>query len=396
MHAVIATSLVPTEAPQSGYEMANAAIAAAFVRAGARVTHLGFTWPDRPPADPDNTVLLGSVNVKTADATMARKLQWLAGAMGAGIPFVSAKLRIIDRGAVQAALDDAAPDVVVVNGTALAGAFEPELTARPYIFIAHNVEHESAREAAHHAGGLIEAAMYRREARLLKALEGRLIKGARHVLTLTAEDRATFGLDGSGRADVLPLVTPQADAPPGPRVPVFDVGLIGTWTWAPNRVGLEWFLQEVMPLLPPQASVAVAGGLPGGFPQRDRRVKFLGRVIDARQFQRQCRVMALAARAGTGVQLKTIEALELGLPAVATTASLRGLMFLPDNLKVADTPRQFAEALAGQIVGHRTNTVTDADGSGFRARQIAGMDAAVGAALAPFHSPNSGQSDPKA
>ena len=42
MRVVIATSLVPAGPPESGYEIANAAIAAGFARAGAAVTHLGF------------------------------------------------------------------------------------------------------------------------------------------------------------------------------------------------------------------------------------------------------------------------------------------------------------------------------------------------------------------
>ncbi len=65
MHLLFATSIVPDGALASGYEIANAAIIDALRRAGAKVTVLGFTWPGKTAADPDNTIVLGSVDVRT-------------------------------------------------------------------------------------------------------------------------------------------------------------------------------------------------------------------------------------------------------------------------------------------------------------------------------------------
>jgi hypothetical protein len=387
MHLVFASSLVPCGAPESGFEIANAAIVDGLERAGATVSHIGFQWPGSSLNAPERTRSLGELDVKTDNASTRQKLAWLARAMAGGLPFASAKLRVLGDAAFRAALDEIGPfDAVVINGVGLAGAFEKALTDQPYLYVAHNVEHQSAAEAARQASSPVERFMYRREARHLRALEERLVAGARHVWTLTQEDRATFGLEGSERASVLPLVTPLSATaiPAGQRVPAFDAGVIGTWTWTPNRIGLEWFLQEVMPHLPEQVTIAIAGALPAGFPQRDKRVTFLGRVVDAKQFIRQCRIVTLTARAGTGVQLKTIEAFEMGLPAVATPSSLRGIADVPANVRIADTGREFGKLLAEQIVGHRTGSVTDLDATAFRASQIAGMDAAIAQALSAF------------
>lgn len=387
MHLIFASSLVPCGPPESGYEIANQAIVDGLRRQGARVTHLGFQWPDRAPSDPDNTVSLGAIDVRTATASIGQKLLWLANAVRTGTPFSAAKLRIVGDDAVAAALDRIGPyDGLILNGVTLAGAFEKVLTNRPFLFVAHNVEHQSAAEAARFATGAVESLMYRREARVLTALEPRLIANAAHTFTLSGEDLDAFGLKGGGKASVLPLVTPQPEQPNGDRMPVFDIGMIGTWTWAPNRIGLEWFLQEVMPHLPPQASIAIAGQMPDGFPNRDQRVRFLGRVLDAKQFVRQCRVIALTARAGTGVQLKTIETFELGLPAVATPASLRGIDQVPANVRIAEPPEAFARQLAQMVVDQRAGTIHDLDGSAFHATQIAAMDQALQAALGPLAS----------
>ncbi|MBO6639264.1 MAG: glycosyltransferase [Roseitalea sp.] len=387
MHLVFASSLVPCGTLESGFEIANAAIVDGLERAGAKVSHIGFQWPGSTLAVPERTKSLGELDVKTDTASTGQKLAWLAKAVGNRLPFASAKLRVVSRSGLRAALDDIGPyDAIVLNGVTLAGAFEDILTRKPYVFVAHNVEHQSAAEAAQQANSPVERFMYRREARHLRVLEARLVAGARHVWTLTQEDRAAFGLEASDRASVLPLVMPLSATTmqTTERVPPFDAGMIGTWTWTPNRIGLEWFLQEVMPHLPEQVTIAVAGALPAGFPKRDKRVTFLGRVVDAKQFIRQCRIVTLTARAGTGVQLKTIEAFEMGLPAVATRSSLRGIANVPANVRTADTGRDFARLLMEHIVDHRVGSVTDLDATAFRNAQIAGMDAAIKPALAAF------------
>src|SRR6185503_20531288 len=95
MHLLFATSIVPDGALASGYEIANAAIIAALQRAGARVTVIGFTWPGKPAADPENTIVLGAVDVRTESASPLQKLAWVVRAVLSGLTFASVKLRVV-------------------------------------------------------------------------------------------------------------------------------------------------------------------------------------------------------------------------------------------------------------------------------------------------------------
>jgi hypothetical protein len=88
-------------------------------------------------------------------------------------------------------------------------------------------------------------------------------------------------------------------------------------------------------------------------------------------------VVPLISRAGTGVQLKTIETFELGLPSVATTRSLRGIGHIPANCVVTDDPAEFASALEQAARG-----AEDVDGALFHASQRAALDAAIARGLA--------------
>jgi hypothetical protein len=382
MHLVFVSSLVPDRLSEGGYEIANRAIVEGLRRAGARVTALGFISPGATPSDPEDTVLLGEAIIRNNDAPARMKLRWLAEAMLRGSAVSAAKLRIVTEKTMRRALARLEPyDGLILNGVWLAGAFEKVFAAKPYVFIAHNAEHVSARQNAAEVVSLVERAMYKREARCLARLEERLCGNAAFVLTLSEDDRHSLNVSGDERSLFLPLVTPIPDQAPPRRRPVFDVGLIGTWTQVPNRIGLEWFLAEVVPKLDADVSVAVAGRAPRGFSQRDPRVRMLGRVDDAKEFMRRCRVIALASRVGTGVQLKTIETFELGLPAVATRSSLRGISSVPENVARADDATAFAAALGRQISGQRAGCVPDLDGAMFRMAQLRRMDDVLRIAL---------------
>ncbi|MER8691953.1 glycosyltransferase family 4 protein [Mesorhizobium opportunistum] len=371
MHLLFATSIVPDGALASGYEIANAAIIAALRRAGARVTVIGFAWPGRAAADPENTVVLGSVDVRTENASAPQKLAWVGKAMLSGLTFASVKLRAVSDSDVLAAIERAGPfDGYVLNSVQFAGAFEKLFEDLPSIFVAHNVEHLSARENAAAATGIFQRLLFRREARLLEVVEERLCRHARFVFTLAEEDRAALGVASDDRSAVLPLVT-GAKARKGPRRIECDAALIGTWTWRPNRIGLDWFLDRVVPHLRPDFRIRIAGSMPSGVTSAHPGVEFVGRVPDAQAFVRAAAVIPLISTAGSGVQLKTIETFELGLPSVATSRSLRGIDHRPANCVVTDDPAGFARALEAAAADIR-----DVDGSAFHREQIRALDAA--------------------
>lgn len=373
MHLIFATSIVPDGTFGSGYEIANEAILGALKRAGCRVTVMGFSWQGRQAAAPGDAVVLGTLDPRTEAAGAARRARWLASALAHRLTFSSAKMRLVSLGAVRSAVDRLEPvDGVIFNSVQFAGAFRDAFAGKPSLYVAHNVEHLSAAQAAQAARGAVERLLFRREARLLKVLERSLCAGARFVFTLAEEDRDALGVADDDRSAVLPLVARMPAGRPRPRRTRYDAALIGTWSWAPNRIGLDWFLNEVVPRLPDGFRVAVAGDAPPALAQAHPRVLFAGRVENAVAFVRSGAVVPLISRAGTGVQLKTIEAFEQGLPSVATRSALRGIASLPENCAVADDAAAFADALVRAAGAPR-----DVDGRAFHEGQRAALDAAL-------------------
>lgn len=375
MHLLFATSIIPDGASGSGYEIGNAAMLDALRRSGARVTVMGYCWPGKAPADPDQAIVLGEVDVRTEGASSLQKVAWLMRAMASNVPFSSAKVAVAPAEQVREAMRRAGPfDGYIMNSVQFAGAYEGLFDDLPSIFIAHNVEHISAEQNAEASASAFQRYLFRREAALLKKLERRLCDNARFVFTVAEEDRAPLGIDEPDRSIALTLSTRSSPpSPPAQRKVDYDAALIGTWTWQPNRIGLDWFLKEVTPHLAPDFQVRIAGFAPEGLTSSHPGVRFVGRVDDATRFIQGAAVIPLISRAGTGVQLKTIETFELGLPSVATSSSLRGIDRFPANCFHTDDPRAFAEALQ-RVARERT---PDVDGRAFFASQRIALDKRV-------------------
>jgi len=372
MHFIFISSLVPVAAPASGYDIANRVIVDAVRLLGHKVSVIGFLQPGQTAAAPDDTRLLGTLEVTNARVGKMQKALWLKDAFVHGEPVSVAKMHAVTASDIRAALGGfEAIDGLILNSVQLPGAFLDVFKEWSSLFVAHNVEARTAADNADLAGTAVSRWLYRRDAHLLRLLEQDLCAQARHVFTLAEADRAELGVASAERSTALPLVTsvtpPEA---PSPRPSEFDVGLIGSWSWTANRTGLDWFLAEVAPRLPNDVKIAVAGGLGANTPAAPANVTFLGRVPDARAFVRSCRLVPLVSQTGTGVQLKTIETFEMGLPAVATQSALRGISDRPDNCVAADDPAAFAEAMTRLIGRSRSGENLDSDGRIFHAQQL--------------------------
>ena len=112
---------------------------------------------------------------------------------------------------------------------------------------------------------------------LMAEVEEHFGRRAARVWTLSAADAQALGDLGARATKVFGL--PPALAARDIGEPTHDIGLLGTWTWELNEAGLNWFLDEVQPLLGDELSVAIAGAGSERYSQRSRpNVRCLGRV----------------------------------------------------------------------------------------------------------------------
>ncbi|MDE2362057.1 MAG: glycosyltransferase [Hyphomicrobiales bacterium] len=178
-------------------------------------------------------------------------------------------------------------------------------------------------------------------------------------------------LDWMARADVLLHLNAEEDDafrallpqkkhvllyPPVPAVPTGPGGdeivLVSSW----NRANVEsalWFLREVAPRAP-QVCVRIYGSVDAGVRSADAatyekyRGWFAGRVERIDDIYANAKLALLPTTSGTGLSIKSVEAMASGLPLIATAHAFRGMNIDPSrlgNVTLAEDAETFAAAL---------------------------------------------------
>jgi glycosyltransferase involved in cell wall biosynthesis len=123
----------------------------------------------------------------------------------------------------------------------------------------------------------------------------------------------------------------------------------------PNLAAMKWFFEQVWPLITHRGySVKIVGPI-GSMVQREIPqlheafcAFFVGEVADLIPYYRAARCVIAPMVSGSGISIKTIEALALGKPFIGTSKAFRGMPM--DRLKAAgiqahDAPQAFADAI---------------------------------------------------
>lgn len=126
---------------------------------------------------------------------------------------------------------------------------------------------------------------------------------------------------------------------------------IGSMNWGPNIEGIEWFLDQVWPILLihfPELEFYIAGrDIPESF-NRYKVARFVidGEVSDAQEYMLSKDIMIVPLLSGSGVRIKIIEGMALGKIIISTSIGAEGLEVVDgEDLFIADTPEQYIEAI---------------------------------------------------
>ena len=139
-----------------------------------------------------------------------------------------------------------------------------------------------------------------------------------------------------------------------------DLLFVGTST-DPNRAALKWFFEQVWPLIADRGyGVKIVGqvdllartSLPDIY--QAYRPYFVGpiAIAELRSTYRAARCVFAPMVSGTGISIKTIEALALGKPFVGTSKAYRGMpmdLILQAGLQAHDSPQDFANAIVSAL-----------------------------------------------
>lgn len=212
-------------------------------------------------------------------------------------------------GAVERLLPGA--DRVVADDPMAATALARLAARRPVVYSAHNLESAFRRDWG--------------PADRVRRFEARLLRRSAEVWMPSRADADEAAALAPGTAvRLVPNVVDVARIEPvAPRGR--DLLYVADLTYAPNREGLRWLVDEVLPRVRRDVGLVVAGrGLP---PSADLgpRVRVLGFVDDLGPVYAGAACAVVPLLTGGGSPLKFVEALAHALPVVATPHAARGL-----------------------------------------------------------------------
>lgn len=130
-------------------------------------------------------------------------------------------------------------------------------------------------------------------------------------------------------------------------------GIVGTGTWPPTREAVKRLLGRVWPRvrsLAPEARLLVSGRGMEFLAGRDSGpgVELLGEVRSGREFLRGLSVLLFPLERGSGMKVKTLEAIASGIPVVTTPAGAEGIE-PNDGVVVEESDDRLAAAAAALL-----------------------------------------------
>ncbi|MGA9393415.1 MAG: glycosyltransferase family 4 protein [Candidatus Sulfotelmatobacter sp.] len=245
-------------------------------------------------------------------------------------------------------------DVILCDFIAAAGVI-PWNCATPKVLFTHNVEATIWQRHYEVASNAIWKAISWLEWRKMKAAEGRYLRLADLVLTVSETDRDAFSsiLDPEKIAVIPTGVDVDYFQPSPEKEAANSLVFTGSMDWLPNEDAIFYFADAILPLIKqrfPDISLKVVGRNPSrnlqALAASEKCIELTGWVNDIRPFLARGAVCVVPLRIGGGTRLKIFEAMAMGKAVVSTSVGAEGLAVQSgENILLADTPNDFAESV---------------------------------------------------
>ncbi len=274
------------------------------------------------------------------------------GNAGQGVPIPGSGRRVIDpvrQKLIRDAFTEVRPDAVLVDGTFYGDCFDalpPGSEETCKVIVTIDVYHQRAESLRRLGATAVGNALSCEE-------EAELLDKADLIVALQQEEAAALQELAPQRQVVTAPLAPARLPERGVAEVAGRCLFIGS-RCDHNEVSLVWFMEEVWPRIlaaNPEASLHVCGRVGEIYAGREfPGVRFLGLVPDLGVEYAATQVCLVPLRAGSGLKIKTVQALAQNKPCVATGFGAQGMRHLDGNaLVIADEPADYAAAVCGLL-----------------------------------------------
>ena len=212
---------------------------------------------------------------------------------------------------------------------------------------AHNIEYEIWGQLANNEGHFLKKYFLKLLAKNLKTKEIELINSVDFILPLSTKDDEKIKKITDKPSFYIPVSINNL----GQKVAYSNSTLcfIGSFNWRPNSEGMIWFIKDIFPRIKehfPEITINIAGIESEKIKELKslEGVNLIGFVKNSNDFLLQNGIFIAPLLSGSGIKMKVLEALSLGLPCVLTEIAAEGLD-LPPSIKTSKTADDFTTDL---------------------------------------------------
>lgn len=263
------------------------------------------------------------------------------------------------RAALHAALAAHTYDAVFGDHTAMFPYLleAKEIAHIPVVVRLHNVESVIWHRYARSEHNPLKKLIAYRQAQMLERFEARNAELVDANFTITAVDEARMArLAPRARVVTVPPGVDTEYWAPVERDPASTIAITATtFSWIHNVNGVIWFLDQVLPLVRehvPGFAMHLLGRCPPADLQKRAGAEVVvhGFVDDVRPYAARAGVYVVPLHVGSGIRIKILEAMAMGMPVVTTSVGCEGIPGVPGtHFLIADTAEEFAAAVTAML-----------------------------------------------
>jgi len=247
-------------------------------------------------------------------------------------------------------------DVIQLEATFM-GVYLPvirENSKAKVVLRAHNIDYRIWQRLAAGCTQPLKRWYLKLQAQRLQQFEEELYRQTDGCLAISPTDAIQIAAIGNQPVQTVGMGIAMPEAAP---VTYFEAAdwqrclFLGSLDWQPNQEAVQWLQNDIWPAIQktsPRSSCVVAGkNAPARLMVKDHAgLKMAGFVPDAQTCMRQNPLFLVPMRSGSGIRIKILEALSLGLAVVSTRLGAEGLPVQHQReLWLAETPLEFAAAV---------------------------------------------------
>ena len=212
----------------------------------------------------------------------------------------------------------------------------------------HNVEHKIWNQLARNSSNPFKRIYFKRLSEDLKKYEIDCLKKVNLIATITEDDLFTF--------EQLGITTPKSVIPIAIDLSenhvdysVSNLFFIGSMNWKPNIEAVNWLVNDILPavkIVYPKIELHLAGSyMEKQFPTDGLKgIVNHGFLSDSHKFMQNNGLLISPIRSGSGVRVKLLEAMALGVPIVTTKIGAVGIQH-NNSVYLAETTAAFVNQI---------------------------------------------------